>query len=168
MSNMWFTSDQHFDHANIINICNRPFASLEEMQSQMIDRFNSVVKDNDTVFFLGDFSFVDPTPYLKLLKGKKKFVRGNHDHKHNLWPEESLLGSYAKLNVNHQKIIMCHYPIYDWDGKFKGSWHLYGHIHNNYVIKNGQCMNVGVDVNNFYPFSYDDVVVRMRSLQSQE
>ena len=53
----WFTADYHLGHANIIKYCNRPFKSLEHMNSEIIRRHNSRVKPNDTVFFLGDFCF---------------------------------------------------------------------------------------------------------------
>ena len=57
MVNTFFTSDTHFGHANIIKYCNRPFSSLEEMNSTIIRNWNEMVKPEDTVFFLGDFCF---------------------------------------------------------------------------------------------------------------
>ena len=57
MSNMFFTSDTHWGHANSIKYCNRPFIDVVEMDEQLIDNWNSVVKANDEVWQLGDFSF---------------------------------------------------------------------------------------------------------------
>ena len=54
---VWFTSDLHFHHRNICRYCNRPYNSLEEMHEALITNWNSVVKEDDTVFLLGDMGF---------------------------------------------------------------------------------------------------------------
>ena len=48
MANIYVTSDTHFNHKNIIEYCNRPYSSVEEMNKAIIDNWNSVVKDEDT------------------------------------------------------------------------------------------------------------------------
>lgn len=52
----FFTSDTHFGHANIINLCNRPFKDVNHMNNMLVENWNSVVSDDDTVFHLGDFA----------------------------------------------------------------------------------------------------------------
>ena len=78
---IYFTADTHFDHANIIHFCNRPFARVEEMNEILIANWNRKVHGNDTVYILGDMFFrtADPEPILRQLKGKKHLIIGNHD-----------------------------------------------------------------------------------------
>ncbi len=80
---IWFTSDQHFGHENIIKYCNRPFASVDQMNFELVRRHNAVVKDDDIVFHLGDFSMHPRMLFiLSLLKGVHYLVAGNHDRCH--------------------------------------------------------------------------------------
>jgi calcineurin-like phosphoesterase family protein len=74
----YFTSDHHFHHFNIIGYCNRPFADVQDQTEKMIESWNSVVTDEDTVWHLGDFSFKG-YEMVKRLNGHKKIVAGNHD-----------------------------------------------------------------------------------------
>lgn len=79
--NIYFTSDLHFGHKNVIPYCNRPYKDLEEMHEAIITIWNETVKEGDTVYVLGDFSLnkrwsQDITP---LLNGNKILISGNHD-----------------------------------------------------------------------------------------
>jgi len=79
---IYFTSDLHLGHSNIIHLCNRPFCSTEEMDAALIANWNQKVHRNDTVYILGDLMFRNQKPpeeYLKQLKGKKHLIIGNHD-----------------------------------------------------------------------------------------
>ena len=79
---IYFTSDLHLGHANIIRHCNRPFSSVEEMDETLIRNWAKRVKANDTVYVLGDLMFRNqksPEEYLSRLKGKKHLIIGNHD-----------------------------------------------------------------------------------------
>lgn len=78
----WFTADPHFGHKNIIKYCQRPFRSVREMDEAIIERWNSVVSAEDTVWILGDYAMASPEPYLQYLHrmhGEKILVSGNHD-----------------------------------------------------------------------------------------
>ena len=77
----YFTSDQHFGHFNIIRLSRRPFKTVEEMDETMVKRWNAKVRDDDTVYVLGDLFFRAATvePILKRLKGHKHLMLGNHD-----------------------------------------------------------------------------------------
>ena len=77
---IYFTADTHFDHANIIHFCNRPFATVEEMNETLIANWNRKVHGNDTVYILGDMFFrtSDPESILRQLKGQKHLITGNH------------------------------------------------------------------------------------------
>jgi len=78
---IFLTSDEHYYHSNIIKYCNRPYSSLFEMHKDLIDRHNSFVSDNDTVYHLGDFSFNHKkiTNILNHLNGTHILICGNHD-----------------------------------------------------------------------------------------
>ena len=78
----YFTSDMHYGHANIIDYCNRPFESLDEMTNEMVNRWNEIVTEDDTVYVVGDV-FLCPTSegesIVKRLNGRKILIKGNHD-----------------------------------------------------------------------------------------
>ena len=82
---IWFSSDTHYHHNNVIRFCSRPFQSVEEMNEILIHRWNSLVKQEDSVYFLGDFSlaFRPIETISQRLLGKKFFVAGNHDFIHS-------------------------------------------------------------------------------------
>ena len=92
MANIYVTSDTHFNHKNIIEYCNRPYSSVEEMNKAIIDNWNSVVKDEDTVYVLGDFCLGGKEAIKELcsqLKGHKILIKGNHDHGTNTTYKEA-------------------------------------------------------------------------------
>ena len=166
---IYFSADTHFNHANIIKYCNRPFSSVEEMNEALIEKWNNKVKDNDQIYILGDLIFgngLQANDILNKLNGKKFFIKGNHDPflKDKNFNRSLLewIKDYYVLKVNKQKIVLFHYPIAEWDGKFHGSIHLYGHVHNNpFPYELGRTYNVGVDVNNFEPVSLEEILERI-------
>ena len=88
MSTVFFTADPHFGHTNIIRYENRPFASAEEMDQELIRRWNETVSPEDTVYLLGDFSFYGKeksTEILSALQGHIRLVMGNHDTRSTQW-----------------------------------------------------------------------------------
>lgn len=79
---IYFTSDHHFGHENIIRLCGRPFDSVKEMNDAMVERWNNVVADEDTVYVVGDFALgkiSETLQYVGKLNGKKILIVGNHD-----------------------------------------------------------------------------------------
>lgn len=84
MGDIWFTSDPHYYHANIIRYCSRPYESVEEMNEALILNWNRLVRPEDEVYVLGDFSlaFRPVEVIAPRLMGKKKLVPGNHDFCH--------------------------------------------------------------------------------------
>lgn len=145
---IWFTSDQHFGHANIIKYCARPFSSVEEMDETIIRNFNYRVSKGDVVYHLGDFIFGDRGPYLKRMNGTHVFIRGNHDNKKYKDPY------IREIKIEGQHIVLCHYAMRVWNRSHHGSWNLYGHSHGTLVPQRLQ-MDVGVDSNGYYPISFD-------------
>lgn len=81
---VYFTSDTHFNHANIIGFCSRPFKNVNEMNETLIANWNRVVGVDDIVFHLGDFCLggsAEWTNVLNRLNGKIYLIVGNHDMK---------------------------------------------------------------------------------------
>lgn len=143
---IWFTSDLHFGHRNVIRFCNRPFVNEKEMGEKLIENWNSVVGDNDIVFVLGDtFWFNDSRSIkkaLEQLKGKTIYILpGNHDdfeHYHRvddprivLCPDVVVLWLQEYGQKKIQEIWMSHYPMMTWPHRDNGAWQLFGHIHSN-------------------------------------
>jgi calcineurin-like phosphoesterase family protein len=168
--NLWLSSDHHFFHKNIITYCNRPFSRIKEMNQAMVDNHNSVVKPSDTVLFLGDFTFstVENTqPIVSTLNGKLLILPGNHDSKGKL--EKcglSLLPRPYKIIYDNMEIWLDHYPYKQFEGVGKnivdtGDWLLHGHVHEKWKINNKQ-INVGVDVWNFTPVKFTDIVALIK------
>jgi len=162
---IWFTSDTHFGHAGILFM--RPFESVGIMNEHMIERWNTKVGMKDHVFHLGDFSFHKPEQTLNILanlNGIKYLVRGNHD-RNNLNAAclamfDGGVEHYHEITVGSQLICLCHFPFRSWNGMHHDSWNLHGHSHGS-LVPSGKQLDVGVDVHNFYPWSYEEVAADM-------
>jgi calcineurin-like phosphoesterase family protein len=169
MSNVLFTADLHLGHYSIIQKCNRPFTTLEEMHETIIDRWNSVVESpRDKIVVLGDFSFKikNTKVYFDRLKGYKFLIVGNHDERWTKrlpwgWVKDTML--YKGLNEHG--IWLSHYPHRSWRSSFRGSWHLYGHTHSK-LQPYGMSFDVGVDSWNFTPVPVEIVREKMDELKN--
>lgn len=155
---IYFTSDTHFGHYNIIKYCNRLVSehtddhtiARNKMTEILITNWNSIVGPKDEVYHLGDVSFYGTNrtkEIVNCLNGRKYLIRGNHDKKDNAyWITMGFewVRDYFKLKVHtllksdradvpdkqyHQPIVLCHYPLLSWDSMAYGSWHLHGHCH---------------------------------------
>lgn len=184
---IFFTADHHFGHENIIKFCDRPFSSVEEMDAELIDRWNNVVGESDTVFHLGDFTLFGrdmARDYFRQLKGII-YVLSNPWHHDRRWlprngdivPECGTKNAVAVGlrppiwvlefpeygdGKHSQALVLCHYPLAVWDRKHYNSWHLYGHSHGTYQ-NGGLSFDVGVDCNQFRPVSLEGVVRQMKA-----
>jgi calcineurin-like phosphoesterase family protein len=133
----WFSSDSHFWHQNVIRYCSRPYATVEDMNEDMVRRWNVLVKPEDTVYVLGDFSlaFRAVETFTHRLSGTKYLCPGNHDFCHSyhkksrnaanndIWlqkyrdhgwivlPEQTTLTLEGLGTVN-----VCHHPYSDGTG----------------------------------------------------
>jgi calcineurin-like phosphoesterase family protein len=151
---IYFTSDTHFGHKNVIKYCGRPYANLDEMEESLIINWNRNVDPDDTVYHLGDFAFCRPyvaKDIVYRLNGHIKLIPGNHDSRQFLnvlyeIPQSKIevLERYVELNYENRKFVLCHYPIESWNGMSNGSIHLHGHSHGNSRAQ--ECrFDVGVD-----------------------
>lgn len=162
---IYFTSDTHFGHFNIIKYCNRPFSTSEEMDNIMINNWNEVVQPEDEVFHLGDFSLgSNPASYyLDRLNGKINLIVGNHEksalrEKNRFYSINDLL----EVSVEKQRIVLCHYAMKVWNKSHHGSWHLYGHSHGTLPDDpNALSLDIGVDCWNYRPVSIYQIRERM-------
>lgn len=147
--NYFITSDLHFFHKNILKFCpdTRPWRDVNEMTEELIKYWNSLIKDDDIVLFLGDLSFgnVEQTKeILKQLNGNIVFILGNHDHKlRNNIPNITKY-EYLEFRFNGTKVICSHYPITSWNSSTYGSVMLHGHCHGSYQGQ-GRTIDVGFD-----------------------
>lgn len=153
----WITSDLHFGHTNIMKFCPESRARYNNdvaiMNEQMIEEWNEIVGDRDTVYILGDVAFcnaADATKIMRRLKGRKILVEGNHDRKalkdpafHRCFAE---VHKYLDINYNGNKIILSHFPFLEWDQMHRGSLHFFGHLHGGKTNQEHyRCKDVGMD-----------------------
>ena len=169
----FFTSDTHFNHANIIRFCNRPFKDVTQMNETLIANWNNVVGEDDTVFHLGDFCLggaAEWTQVLNRLNGKIYLIMGNHDLKNirqGFIQRFEHVTMQMHIEIGKKKIYLCHYPFLCFEGGYKEVWQLFGHVHtrkNNTGNDAGRLQylyptqyDVGVDNNGFAPVSFEQV-----------
>jgi calcineurin-like phosphoesterase family protein len=184
----FITSDTHFGHRKGILLMNRPFMKEENgemvpdthaMDETMIQNWNSVVGPRDTVIHLGDVSWhKDPEHNKRIfqrLNGKVELVLGNHDHS---FPRRELYDNLKEISferidlarnirVNKRKVICFHYPIEDWDGRYRGSFHFHGHIHSTpdktSILPMARRYDVGVDRNALTPIPLELLIARLEN-----
>ena len=163
----FFISDTHFYHKNIIKYSKRPFESVEEMNEEMTLRWNKKVGPNDRIYHLGDFGFAPRqtlNAILARLNGQKFLIRGNHDHEAVKLDGWGWVKDIYEAKINGVKVVLCHYGMRVWNESHHGALHLFGHSHGS-LPGNSQSMDVGVDTgNNFYPYSFDEVVAKLKTL----
>ena len=132
----YYIADLHFGHKNIIKFDKRPFFSVEEMNKTLIDNWNSVVTNNDTVVILGDFCWGLEDDWIKILdqlNGDKRLIRGNHDLKNMSQALKSRFKSikdYDEIKDDGKRVLVSHYPIPCYRGDYNHDIiHLFGHVH---------------------------------------
>lgn len=162
---IWFTSDTHFGHANIIRFCNRPFDNIEEMNEALIRNWNECVQPNDDVYHLGDFSFErKPENTARRLNGNKHLIKGNHDKRHHLKliaPFFNWIKDVYELKVDKKiRVWLSHYAHRRWPKSHHGTIHLYGHSHGE-LEDFGKSTDVGVDAWDYRPVSLETIVKMM-------
>lgn len=168
----WFTADTHFGSDKAIKKSNRPFKNEEEMDATILRNINEMVRKDDVLYHLGDFAKVNvekAIAYRKKIQCKNVIlVFGNHDEKTRRFKEfrKMFVSTHDILEIerNNRLIVMCHFPIRCWHHWDKGAMHLFGHCHG--MLKSrGQhdlVMDVGVDDNNFKPWSYNQIMDVMK------
>lgn len=163
---IFLASDTHFDHQNIIKYCRRPFRNAEQMNSALIRNWNSVVGEDDVVYFLGDMSYGRgrrPIDYwLGKLNGKIHFIRGNHDT--DAITRANVIQDRYGIRYGKYEFLLMHEPRrpLGWDG-----WIIHGDKHNNsleefpHINRKNMTINVCVEVIGYTPISLDDLIEEM-------
>ncbi len=158
MSKILLVSDTHFgDRSASVR---RGFACVEAMDNALIDGWNNVVRSDDVVYHLGDFSMVGGArtiDYIHSLNGRIKLVPGNHDSKHSgvtLAEFDEVLPPLFELKVARHmpdgtadvdRFVLCHFPLVSWNRMHYGAMHLHGHSHGSLKWNGGKMFDVGVD-----------------------
>ena len=182
VSNIWFTSDLHFGHTRLLEFCRstRRGETIEEHDELLVEAFNSVIKKGDTLYILGDECLGDRDEgyaNISRINGQKHLIRGNHtqlrkqEHKDVFESISDLKKISIKLeDGKKQQIIMCHFPIAEWENAHNGSIHLFGHLHGNTKnikhLLQYKCMDVGIDARNgnlMLPFHIDEVLDKVKN-----
>ena len=187
---LWFTSDTHYNHANICAsttqwsnpVTLRDFKSLEHMNAHLIGNINELVGQDDILFHLGDWSFGGFDQIQKfrdqIVCKNIHLILGNHDqhianNKDGVQSLFSSVNKYLDLIVKYNvgtplqgevRFALMHFPIASWDNMARGAIHLHGHVHfdSDKRIGVGKMMDVGVDGNELYPIEMSEVLKLMR------
>lgn len=165
---IWFTSDLHYGHENIISYSSRPFQSTAEMNDVLIDHINASVQKNNTLYIVGDIAMKRAQFYECLARincTNIHLVKGNHDPE-NVKPGGTLksVSDYKYVRVAEHRLVLCHYPFYEWYHKRRGVIHLHGHTHGTIEEaklqygRNDLSFDVGVDVLDYKPVNFDQVL----------
>ena len=174
--NIFFISDPHFGHQNIIKYCDRPFKSTDEMNEFIIERWNLIVKKDDIVFILGDIAFGGSGLFEQVipkLNGKKYLILGNHDYKNMRDKYKQYFEKVCTkmfISIDGQPIILNHEPLLCFGGQLSNRiWHLFGHVHTSHASHQGgdykrvklmstpTMYDVGVDFNYYMPVKYQTI-----------
>lgn len=148
-------------------------AATRRHDTKLIANSNEVVTDNDDIYHIGDFNFGTTANVIEILRKLKfrnfYFIWGNHDQAmsqfksiihfyDDLKHRVHFLGDLAEIEIQNQKIILCHYAMRVWNRSHVGTWNLYGHSHGSLPDNpHARAFDVGVDCHNYYPISFEQV-----------
>lgn len=170
---LFFTSDTHFHHTNILEFCKRPWSNIKTHDLALIQNWNKVVPEDGIVIHAGDLCMTASTDYIrelvKQLNGTIHLVMGNHDYRNRM--DRNIIRNIFENRVydilefsvqDYYNFIICHYPLLYWH---RGFHHLHGHIHSGLnstasevVPEHFMRYDIGVDNNNYTPISLEELV----------
>jgi len=164
MTDIWIISDTHWGHSNVLTfrdndgnlIRGSRFSSLKEMDEYMIEQWNSVVKDGDKVYHLGDVYFDQGHNILHKLKGQKRLILGNHDN----GKDQQLQKHFGKINLwrmfKEFDMLLTHVPVHPQSLEYGVKWNIHGHLHQN-LINDDRYFNASVEQIDYKPVHIEDV-----------
>jgi calcineurin-like phosphoesterase family protein len=173
---IWVTSDTHFWHEEALALYKRDFPTVEAMNDAFIDAINACVGKGDELWHLGDFVAglawkKQPRKAVKLARDCRErircstvhLVRGNHDPRlpgfDRLFDSVHDIASWKGWERGEHRIVLCHYPMLAWQGRWNGSLHLHGHLHGG-LPSQSRSADVGVDCHRYRPVTMETMLAR--------
>lgn len=163
---IYFTSDLHFNHNREFIYKSRGFVNVWDMNKEIVDNWNSKVKDNDIVYVLGDLMLGNNEKgkkFLTQLKGDLHIILGNHDTDARIEIYKNLYNTvdvkYAdRIKYGKYIFYLSHYPSKVTNKKDKPIWCLHGHTHSKNKFEYPQNYNVSLDAHNMKLVSIEEVI----------
>lgn len=182
---VFFTSDLHFGHAKVITFCNRPFSSVQDMEECLVLSWNKAVRENDTVYVLGDVFFsnaVEARRVLGRLNGRKILVRGNHDKQVGPSIGWDMVVEEMVIRLGGHRVRLSHfpYPLHWWEltkrfllkgtrrfadkrpPRRSNEFLLHGHSHSppDKIVR-GRMLDIGVDGHKYTPWHETEIIAKL-------
>ena len=178
MSNIWFTSDYHFNHNKDFIYKERGFENIEDMNEALVQKHNALVHSDDIVYVLGDVIMGDAyegAQYIKRLNGHLRIVKGNHDTSNKIkiitnecgnieWVANALVHNISKIKV----FFLFHYSALCGDNNSKHKViSIHGHTHSKLIFPSSDSQmlmyNVAVDAHNSCPISQEEILTDLKN-----
>jgi len=151
MSETYFIGCTHFGRSNIIRLGSRPFKDVNHMNESLVSNWNRVVQPDDRVFHLGDFGWHGSVNFRLRLNGQITYLRGNHDPEG--WGPDMI-----DTRIYGRRVVMCHYPIEEWNGYYKGAIYIHAHTHKPTLVTAERRANVCVEAIDYTPISFTQLL----------
>lgn len=190
----FFTSDLHLGHQNIISFCDRPYSTVDNMNHDLVDRWNAIVGRHDEVIVVGDLAMGkldESLAFVRRFNGTKKLIPGNHDRMFGCegtkyrntcdWYLQAgfaeILDDQINVDIAGTTYLVCHFPYkgeskeghedryQEKRPKDEGMRLIHGHIHGHWR-KTGHMVDVGVDAWGGRPVSEDELDQAFSSSES--
>ena len=179
MRNIFLSGDHHFGHKNILRFCDRPFPDIWTHDKELIRRWNEIIPKDSITYYVGDLCFrsaKDIGYYKERLNGKIILLRGNHDKQKTLrefkWYQTLpiIIGEFTCL-LNHRPAYRKDDPdpYHDNDPGIDPDMYdfiISGHTHKPPIWR-WKSLNVGVDLNNYYPWHIDQIYAMLKTRQKE-
>ncbi|KKB08818.1 metallophosphoesterase [Devosia chinhatensis] len=166
----WFVGDTHFGHTGILDMAARPYPGIKAHDRDLVRKWNDLVQPRDTVWHLGDVAgddvpFDEVATNFKRLHGIKRLIVGNHDGEEvRTKLDWASVDDIRTLVARDCKVVLCHYPLMEWEGYFSGDLHFHGHTHDR-IPSTRRRWDCGVDHQSFLPMTFSQITKRMAMLQ---
>lgn len=169
MNEIWIISDTHFNHNKDFILKPRSFSTIEEMNEKIIERWNSIVQPNDTVYHLGDIALGEVDAAVSLIKklnGKIKLAIGNHDTDAKLKIYSTLsniedIQFGYRIKKGKNTFLLTHYPQLTGNYDISKTYSIHGHTHCSNTFTEGYDLmfNVSCEALDCIPINIDNVKI---------
>jgi len=170
----YYTADPHFGHANIIDLCDRSFSSVEVMDRAIVEAWRRVLTGEDTLYVLGDLGGPPTeTDHVRALLAEcpapVRWIEGNHDR--DSWPDAleplaTCLGDRVEIRTDRSDprddhpvfLVLDHYPMASWNRSYHGAVQLHGHVHDGLDNEGIRPFDVGIDSIGVEPVPESEII----------